>query len=263
MVACKVCEEQLVLEVEDDDGNDEQEFVPDDLELICGCHFHWQCLMDRAAELAKSMKCPICDAEIATRTGGPSTSNPFVQSVPGAAILTRYTNEGGIQEDYDILPEVTEEAYVGANPEVLPARAFHVLCGDGDIDNILEILRDAEGSQAERMEGNELKLSAAQIIRYQDPFEDSKSGLHMAVEKGQEEVVWLLLWMASTLPTESFPGPAVQAARAMGIERPSMLNSEDIRTLKDNQGRTAEAVAAQMGGLWTAILQSGALRPDA
>ncbi|KAI1092564.1 hypothetical protein F5B19DRAFT_194982 [Rostrohypoxylon terebratum] len=261
MTACKVCEQPLVLEVEDDD--DEQEFVPDDLEIVCGCHFHWQCLMDQAAELAKSLKCPSCDAEIATHTAGPSASNPHVQAVPGAAILARYTNEGGIQENYDILPEVAEEAYVGANPEVLPARAFHVMCSAGDINNIIEVLRDAERTRAEQTEGYERALSAAQIIRYQDSLEDSKSGLHLAIEKEQEEVVWLLLWMASTLSTESFPELVVQAAQTMGIERPSVLKSEDIRTLKDNQGRTAEVVAAQMGGFWTALLQSGALRPDA
>ncbi|KAI1462574.1 hypothetical protein F4805DRAFT_1757 [Annulohypoxylon moriforme] len=262
MAACKVCEQPLVLEVEDDDGNDEQEFVPDDLEVSCGCHFHWQCLLDQAAELAKSLKCPSCGAEISTNTAGPSTSDPFVQSVPGAAILTRYTNEGGIQENYDILPEITEEAYIEANPEVVPARAYHVMCSAGAIDSIIAILRDVEQTQTERTGSSDRALNATQLIRYQDPLEDSKSGLHLAIEKGQEEVVWLLLWIASTLPTESFPGPAVQAAQAMGIQRPSTLASEDIRALKDNQGRTAEAVAAQMGGLWTAIVQSGTLHPD-
>ncbi|KAI1211671.1 uncharacterized protein F4807DRAFT_398079 [Annulohypoxylon truncatum] len=260
MATCKVCEQPLVLEVEDEDGNDEQEFVPDDLEVSCGCHFHWQCLLDQAAELAKSLKCPSCAAEIATRTAGPSTSNPFVQSVPGAAILTRYTNEGGIQENYDILPEVTEEAYVEANPEVLPARAYHVMCSTGDVENIVAILRETEQARTER---HGRALSATQLIRYQDPLEDSKSGLHLAIEKGQEEVVWLLLWIASTLSTESFPRPAVQKAQAMGIQRPSALASGDIRALKDNQGRTAEAAAAQMGDFWTAILQSGILHPDA
>ncbi|KAI2469484.1 hypothetical protein F4781DRAFT_217505 [Annulohypoxylon bovei var. microspora] len=257
MGACKICEEPLVLEVEDDDGNDEQKFVPDDLEVSCGCHFHWQCLLDQSAALAISLKCPSCGAELATNTAGPSTSNPFLQAAPGAAILTRYTNEGGIQENYDIFPAITEEAYIEANPEALPARAYHVMCSEGDIDGIVGILRDAD-----QAEGSESAMSATQLIRYQDPLEDSKSGLHLAVEKGQDEVVWLLLWIASTLPTGAFPGPVVQAAQAMGIQRPSTLCSEDIRALKDNQGRTAEAVAAQMGGFWTAVLQSGTLHPE-
>lgn len=187
---------------------------------------------------------------------GPSVTNPFLQSAPGAAILTRYTNEGGVQDNYDILPAITEEAYLEANPEARPARAFHVMCSEGDVGGIVELLRDAE-----QAEGNEPMMDAARLVRYQDPLADSKSGLHLAVEKGQEEVVWLLLWIASTLGTEAFPGPAVQAAHSMGVQRPSTLASEDIRALTDNQGRTSETVAAQIAGFWTKILDSGALHP--
>ncbi|KAI1389916.1 uncharacterized protein F4822DRAFT_218168 [Hypoxylon trugodes] len=258
MAACKICEQPLTLEVDDEDGTDEKQFIPDDLKLSCGCHFHWQCLFDRAAELAISLKCPSCDSGLAANVAGPSVTNPFLQSAPGAAILTRYTNEGGVQENYDILPEITEEAYLEANPEARPARAYHVMCGEGDVGGIVELLRDAE-----QAEGDEPTMNASQLIRYQDPLGDSKTGLHLAVEKGQEETIWLLLWIASTLPTAAFPAPAVQAAQAMGISRPSTLASEDIRALTDNQGRTAEAVAAQIGGIWTSILESGALHPGA
>ncbi|KAI2606507.1 uncharacterized protein GGS25DRAFT_393967 [Hypoxylon fragiforme] len=257
MAACNICEKPLTLELDDDDdSNLEPQLVPDDLEVICGCHYHWQCLFDQATELAISLKCPSCDADLATNTAGPSATNPFLQSAPGAAILSRYTNEGGVQENYDILPEITEEAYLKANPEARLARAFHVMCSEGDVGGIVELLSDAE--QAEE---DEPTMNPAQVIRYQDPLGDSKSGLHLAVEKGQEEVAWLLLWIASTLPSDAFPRPAVQAAEAMGIQRPSSLASEDIRALADNQGRTAEAIAAQMGGLWSAMLESGALHP--
>ncbi|XXH03884.1 hypothetical protein Hte_010292 [Hypoxylon texense] len=257
MAACKVCENPLVIEVDDEDGSDEVQLVPDDLETSCGCHFHWQCLLDQAAELAISLKCPSCDSGLASNEAGPSVTNPFLQSAPGAAILTRYTNEGGVQENYDILPAITEEAYLEANPEARPARAYHVMCSEGDVGGIVDLLRDAEQAGGD----GEPTMNAAQLIRYQDPLADAKSGLHLAVEKGQEEVVWLLLWMASTLGTGAFPAPAVQAAEAMGIQRPSALASDDIRALTDNQGRTAEAVAAQMGGPWTTILESGALHP--
>ncbi|KAI1104759.1 hypothetical protein F4804DRAFT_177061 [Jackrogersella minutella] len=257
MAACKVCEQPLTLEVDDDDGTDEPQFVPDDLEVSCGCHYHWQCLLDQAAELAVSLKCPSCDAELATNVAGSSATNTFLQSVPGTTILARYTNEGGVQENYDILPAIIEEAYLEANPEARPARAYHVMCSEGDVSGIIELLRDAEQG-----EGDEPLMDSAQLIRYQDPLGDSKSGLHLAVEKGQEEVIWLLLWLASTLPSGAFSEPAVRAAHEVGIQRPSTLASEDIRSLRDNQGRTAEAVAAQMGGFWTAIVQSGALHPE-
>ena len=45
MSVCKACEEPLVLRLDEEDpdeaGPSSTEIVPDDLELICGCHFHW------------------------------------------------------------------------------------------------------------------------------------------------------------------------------------------------------------------------------
>lgn len=41
---CKECETPLVLEIAPDDvdeGENDTKTVPDDLELPCGCHFHW------------------------------------------------------------------------------------------------------------------------------------------------------------------------------------------------------------------------------
>ncbi|KAI0383224.1 hypothetical protein F5Y04DRAFT_250876 [Hypomontagnella monticulosa] len=256
MAACKVCEQPLTLELDNDDGSDEPQLIPDDLELTCGCHYHWQCLLDQAAELAISLQCPSCDTGLAANVAGPSSTNQYLPSAHGASILTRYTNEGGVQENYDILPAITEEAYLEANPEARPARAYHVMCSEGDVGGIVELLRDAEQADAD-----EPMMNSSQLIRYQDPLGNSKTGLHLAVEKGQEEVIWLLLWIASTLPTDAFPEPAVQTAQAMGIQRPSTLASEDIRALTDNQGRTAEAVAAQLGGIWSHIVESGILHP--
>ncbi|KAI0006540.1 hypothetical protein F4779DRAFT_557314 [Xylariaceae sp. FL0662B] len=255
MAACKVCEEPLMLQVKDEESG-ETESIPDDLELSCGCHFHWQCLLDQASEVAISLKCPVCDAQLATNVAGPSVTNPFLPASPGATIMTTYTSEGGVQEKYDILPELTEEAYLDANPGALPARAYHVMCSEGDVGGIVELLREAE-----QADGDEPKMSAAQLIRYQDPLANSKSALHLAVEKAQEEVVWLLLWIASPLPTEDFPESAVQTAHAMGLQRPSTPVSEDIRALTDDQGRTAEMVASQLPHVWAATVQLGMLHP--
>jgi ferredoxin len=44
---CATCQEPLVLEVEPDSDFEESkapaqvESVPDDVELSCGCHYHW------------------------------------------------------------------------------------------------------------------------------------------------------------------------------------------------------------------------------
>lgn len=43
---CKACQDPLVISIEPDSedegqGTEETQNVPDDLELPCGCHFHW------------------------------------------------------------------------------------------------------------------------------------------------------------------------------------------------------------------------------
>ncbi|KAI0134633.1 hypothetical protein BJ170DRAFT_208627 [Xylariales sp. AK1849] len=256
MATCKVCDEPLILEVEADEVEGELQFVPDDLELRCGCHFHWQCLLDQASDLAISLKCPSCESQVATNCAGPSVTNPFRHATSQQSIKTRYHNEGGVQEDLDILPDITEEAYLAANPEARPARAFHVMCSEGHISGIVELLRDAE-------QGGEdgPALSPMQLVRYQDPLGNSKSGLHLAVEKSQAEVAFLLLWLASPLPTEMFPEAAVDVALSMGIRRPTTTRADDIRLLQDDRGRTAEAIAAEMGGIWTAMVDARSLHP--
>jgi ferredoxin len=44
---CSSCHEPLLLEIEPDSDNEDSkapaqvESIPDDVELSCGCHFHW------------------------------------------------------------------------------------------------------------------------------------------------------------------------------------------------------------------------------
>ncbi|KAI0148704.1 hypothetical protein GGR57DRAFT_227542 [Xylariaceae sp. FL1272] len=255
---CKACEEPLVVEVEDEEENQSADprTVPDDLELGCGCHFHWQCLLDQSSEVGIHLKCPSCDSLLAQNSAGPSSTNAFLLTTAGVSIITRYTNEGGVQDNLDILPAITEEAYLEANPEARPARAFQTMCGEGDIDGIVDLLRDVD-----QTEGDADTLSAANIIRYQDPLADMKSGLHLAVEQQKEEVVWLLLWIASTLRTDAFPQPLRMIAIAMGLERPNTSTTDDIRALQDTRGRTAETIAAENADAWTVILEGGVLQP--
>ena len=88
-----------------------------------------------------------------------------------------------------------------------------------------------------------------------------RSGLHLAVANRQEEAVWLLLWLSSTMPSESFPPPARQVAESMGLGRLSVQPDADIRALKDAQGRTAESVAQDDPEAWRILLEAGALSP--
>ena len=169
-------------------------------------------------------------------------------------MLTRYHNEGGIQDSLDIFPLVKEEAYLSANPAARPARAYLTMCAEGDVGGIVELLN------AIAEDADEGDMSPAELLRYQDPLDGGKTGLHVAIEKNQQEAVWLLLWLASEFPTSAFPEEVKQAAQAMGAER-ATARGPDIRSLRDEQGRNAEDVARGMGSLWTGLLGAGVLQP--
>lgn len=255
MSLCKTCEEPLVIRLLEDGADDEStevpETVPDDLELRCGCHFHWECLMEEASSVALSLKCPSCESYLPTNEAGASSTNQYRESSGQASIFAQYSNEGGAQRDLNIMDSLTEEAYVQNHPEARPARAFHVMCSEGDIAGIIDLLRDISD------EGQDV----GGLIRYQDPLAEMKSGLHLSVENHQEEIVWTLLWLSSTMPTESFPGLVRQTAEGVGLGRLDVQPGDDIRVLRDYQGRTAETVAKQNPGVLSALLDAGALTP--
>jgi hypothetical protein len=169
-------------------------------------------------------------------------------------VLTRYHNEGGIQENLDIFSLIKEEAYLSANPSARPARAYLTMCAEGDVGGIVELLTAIEEDP------DEGDMSPAQLLRYQDPLDNDKTGLHVALEKNQQEAVWLLLWLASEFPTSAFPEEVSQAAHVMGAGRET-ARGPDIRSLRDEQGRTAEDVAGSMGTTWAGLLGAGVLKP--
>lgn len=207
------------------------ETVPDDLHLNCGCHFHWQCLLDLAPAVSTSLNCPKCGTDLSSGT------QPSIQAV--------YTSEGSAGEPLDMLPTLREEAYLSTHPEARPARAMQTMCVEGDVQGILELL--SESDEAER----------DALLRYQDPLNSMKSGLHLAVEHEQLEVFWLLMWLGSRLPQERFPDEVWGLVQALEVGRSASASGEDIRALKDEAGRTAGDLAAEMHGVWQSIVQAG------
>lgn len=253
MAVCKACEDPLVFQTAEED-NDNEQTVPDDLELQCGCHFHWQCLLDEPASVAVSLQCPSCGASLPSNNAGASSTNPFFSS-PGASVFARYTNEGGLQPNLDILPAITEEAYLLNQPEARPARAFQVMCAEGDVEGMVELLAALDEDEDEI-------ASATSILQYQDPLSGQKSSLHIAVENAQVDVALLLLWLSSTAPPEAFPDVARQTAERFGLSRLT-AQTGDIRLLKDSNGLTAEQYAQRTTGPFVPLLESGLLSPGA
>jgi hypothetical protein len=206
--------------------------------------------MEEAPSVALSLKCPSCETYLPQNQPGASSTNQLRES-SGAAILAQYTNEGGLQRDLDIMDSITEEAYIQNHPEARPARAFHVMCAEGDIAGIIDLLRDASDEGAD----------VGSLVRYQDPLAGMKSGLHLAVENQQEEIVWTLLWLSSTVSTDVFPPMVRQTAEGVGLGRLNVDGDGDVRGLRDSQGRVAETVAQQRPGTLAALLDAGVLSP--
>ncbi len=255
---CKSCHDPLTLTLDPEESGDEGEgeTVPDDLVLSCGCHFHWQCLLDHAAIVTSTLSCPSCHTSVSssTSTGGgsssaSSSSNPQPQPTP--QILTHYTNEGGVQPSLDLYPTLFEESFLAAHPEARPARALHTLAAAGDVSDMVGILTDVDA--------DEDALSAAQLLVWRDPLNGGRSALHVALEARQEEVVWLLLWLGSAARRVDFPDAVVQVAQAMGLPRPErgLAGGEDVRFVKDDGGRTAGDVCLELGAPWTRLVEGG------
>lgn len=239
-MSCKSCSHPLTLSLDPDSSSEssaagpsttQETTVPDDLHLPCACHFHWQCLLDLAPTLTQTLRCPSCNTHLPT---------------PSSTIPATYTSEGG-PSSLDLLPLLTEEAFLASHPSARPARALHTLAAEGDVQGMVELLEDVDGDG----DGD------VDLVRWRDPLNGGRTALHVAVEAGQEMVVWLLLWVGSGVEEVWFPEVVVQMAGEMGVER-GVGDAEDVRGLRDGEGREAWEVAEGMGGVWRGV--SGVLR---
>jgi hypothetical protein len=65
--------------------------------------------------------------------------------------------------------------------------------------------------------------------------------------------------MASNLDLMEFPPEVFQEASTLGIMRGDLTGKTDIRSLKDSQGRSAEELAEELGGVWHGWAGTGRL----
>ncbi|KAK5682300.1 hypothetical protein LTS10_005426 [Elasticomyces elasticus] len=259
MALCAHCSKPLTISVQPDsddeqeDANDgpmdvdSDETVPDDVHLPCGDHFHWECLL----EAYEYTTCPKCNQSIVSSPPG-SSSN----AEPEERIIVNLNNEGGLQEQIDILPILKEESYLRAYPEERKSRAFLEFCAQGDHRGIAALLNSCD---AQDDDDDEPTKTPDEILRYQDPLNNNSSGLHIACANGHREVAWLLLLLASEYPELEFPALVYQEAAALGVMRDEQTGKVDIRSLRDSNGRTAEDVAREVGVIWNGWVGVGRL----
>ena len=164
----------------------------------------------------------------------------------------------------DILPLLSEESYFRAYPEDRICHAFLELCREGDVAAVVGLLKscdDDDKDSDDEMDDEPpvANKSADEVLRYQDPIGDMQSGLHAAVLGGSREVAWLLLLLASELPELDFPAVVYQEAASLGVMRADQTGKIDIRSLRDAQGKTAEQIAVEVGGVWNGWPGTGRL----
>lgn len=260
MSTCAKCNNPLIVEIGPDDDSDLEmsasqpgdttETFPDDVHLSCGCHFHWECLLD-SYELAT---CPSCSKDIiSSPASGSSAATEGAQQ-----ILVDLNNEGGLQEQIDIFPILKEESYLRAYPEERKCRAFLEFCREGDHRAIVDLLKSCNEQSEdgdEDVDGMDdaavaSSKTADKVLRYQDPIGTMESGLHAAAANGHREVAWMLILLASQFPEMDIPALVFQEAATLGIMREDQEGQVDIRSLRDAQGRTAEDVAKEVGVIW-------------
>jgi hypothetical protein len=167
-------------------------------------------------------------------------------------------NEGGVQENYDILPSATEEAYLRAYPEERRGHAYLEFCREGDIDAIIHMIKDTD--QDEDTDEEHDGQADMDFLTYSGTFEGVEgSGLHVAIRYGREDVAWLLLALASTLDWSDFPPPVLQAMTSLGLSKEDRVPGIEIRNINDSDGQSARALAEKLAGPWKAWVDSGRL----
>ncbi len=218
--------------------------------LACCYHTNWgycrQCLLDSY----EIVQCPQCSKDVSSRNSSGEEQ-----------VLCNLNNEGGLQEGFDILPILKEESYLRAFPEERRCRAFLEFCAEGDVGAILDLINSDEDEDTSMSSNEEAATKPIDVLRYQDPMGSLSTGLHVAVSNGREEIVWLLLFLASSLELHLFPPDVLDAARTLGSKREEQTGKVDVRVLEDSNHRTAENLAQQLGGMWEPWIESKRLRP--
>ncbi len=172
-------------------------------------------------------------------------------------VLCTVRNEGGVQEDFDILPSATDEAYLRTYPEERKGHAYLDFCRMGDVDALVHLFQDGSTDRDSREPQEEID-----ILRYTGSFEGIEgSGLHVAIRSNQQEVAWLLLVLGSSLDWCEFPQAVLHAMESMDLNREDRSAQPDIRNLTDSEGKTAAIVAKERGGVWSDWTKSGRLNP--
>ena len=176
-------------------------------------------------------------------------------------ILCNLNNEGGLQEELDIMPHLIEDSYLKAYPEERKARAFVEFAREGDTSSMIDILKEEEGDN-DRVKDQTSSEGIVDLLRYQDPVSGMSSALHAAVNNSRLTAAWLLLWLASGLDTAKFPCEIASYVLALSLNWDNTVDKTDTRALRDSERFTANERALASGSIWDQWNDDGYLDTD-
>lgn len=157
------------------------------------------------------------------------------------------------------MPSATEEAYLRAYSEERRGHAYLEFCREGDIDAIINMVKDTEEGDEDE---DETGAGSADndFLTYSGTFEGIEgSGLHVAIRYGREDVAWLLLALASALEWSKFPPAVLQAMESLGLSKEDRVAGVEIRSVNDSDGQSPKQLAEKLGGAWRQWIEAGRL----
>ncbi|CED85430.1 Zinc finger, RING/FYVE/PHD-type [Phaffia rhodozyma] len=141
---CALCSLPLLVpqepssDIEDDEDEETPSHLIDDVELPCGDHFHWDCLMNasKISPVDKLRFCLFCRQQAVTIADDGSEK-----------LLVHVRNEGGLTSNFDLGEEIRSEIAFDSNPHLRRTEAFLSLMSQDDLETAEEMLRGEDGAE--------------------------------------------------------------------------------------------------------------------
>ncbi|EJD49209.1 ankyrin [Auricularia subglabra TFB-10046 SS5] len=159
-MSCAICHEPLT--IPNQDGDEGPSTLLDDVELACGDHYHWQCILDH-----NSSKCAACGTDGLGRDG---------------KFLATVRNEGGVTEDFDLGAELAELQFLAEHPDIERAETFLTLVEQGDADAAEELL-----SGPDAVNVNATKRNSAQTALHLAAYNNDAEAVEMLLRHGADK----------------------------------------------------------------------------
>ncbi|KAH7101928.1 ankyrin [Auriculariales sp. MPI-PUGE-AT-0066] len=169
---------QLENEMQIDSG-----LVLDDVELECGHHYHWQCVLDYAEENGPdAAACAVCAIPLYQGVGHGNDGEE-------GQFLVIVRNEGGETPDFDLGAEIAHQRFLAANPRIARAETFLSLVEQGDADAAEAFLNADPENGGEPVDVNAIKRGTGQTALHLAALNNDEPGVRMLLAYGADRTI--------------------------------------------------------------------------